>query len=118
MNMQITQGFHFYSRFRLLNKRFLGRGASIFSDNSSDEGLPLFKIKKNDIINKNISDLILIIKLESSKSEIKRLISNNGIKINNTKIEKDLSISEINFKSKNFFKLSIGKKKHFKIEII
>ncbi len=89
----------------------------IFSDNSSDEGLPLFKIKKNDIINKNISDLILITKLESSKSEIKRLISNNGIKINNTKIEKDISISEINFKSKNFFKLSIGKKKHFKIEI-
>ena len=34
-----------------------------------------------------------------------------------SKIDEDLSVSKINFLSKNFFKLSIGKKKHFKIEI-
>ena len=89
----------------------------IFSGNSSDEGLPIIKIKKKDVSNKNISDLILVTKLESSKSEIKRIIKNHGIKINNIKIEDDLSFSKINFKEKNFFKLSIGKKKHYKIEI-
>ncbi len=89
----------------------------IFSDKSSDEGLPQFKISKNEIKNKNLSDLILSTKIESSKSEIKRLIKNNGIKINNLKIEEDLLFSKINLKNNNYFKLSIGKKKHFKIII-
>ncbi len=87
----------------------------IFNDNSSDEGLPTFEVKKNQLKNKNLSDLILSTKLENSKSEIKRIIKNNGIKINNLKIENDLPVSEINLESKKFFKLSIGKKKHFKI---
>ncbi len=90
----------------------------IFSENSSDDGLPIFKVDKNDLKTKNLSDLILSKKLESSKSEIRRLIKNNGIKINNIKIEEDLPIIKINLKNKNFFKLSIGKKKHYKIEII
>ena len=64
-----------------------------------------------------MSDLIIYAKLEGSKSEIKRFIKNNGIKINNKKISEDLSFSKINLENKNFFKLSIGKKKHFKIEI-
>ncbi len=71
----------------------------------------------DQIKNKNLSDLIIIGKLESSKSEVKRLIKNNGVKINNAKIQDDLPVSEINLENKNYFKLSIGKKKHFKIEI-
>ena len=89
----------------------------IFSDNSSDDGLPLYSIKKTQMKNKSLSDLILSTKLESSKSEIKRLIKNNGIKINNLKIENDLPISKINLMDNKSFKLSIGKKKHFKIEL-
>ena len=89
----------------------------IFSDNSSDEGLPILKVNQNEIKNKNLSDLIISTKLESSKSEIKRLIKNNGIKINNVKINEDILCSQINLEKKNFFKLSIGKKKHYKIEI-
>tara|TARA_B100000287_G_scaffold239168_1_gene224919 strand:- start:140 stop:850 length:711 start_codon:yes stop_codon:yes gene_type:complete len=99
------------------SKKCFERAKKIFSDNSSDEGLPIYKINKNEIKNKNLSDLILSTKLQSSKSEIKRLIKNNGIKINNLKIDEDLSVSKINLQNKNFFKLSIGKKKHFKIEI-
>jgi len=79
--------------------------------------LPVIKVNKNDIESKNISDLIIITKLENSKSEVKRLIKNNGIKINNLKIEKDLLCSDINLENKNYFKLSVGKKKHYKIEI-
>ena len=89
----------------------------IFSENSSDDGLPIIIINKSQIINKNLSDLIHVSKLENSKSEIKRLIKNNGIKINNSKVEKDIPFSKIDFKNKSFFKLSIGKKKHFKIKI-
>ena len=99
------------------SKKCFDQAKKIFSDNSSDEGLPVFKIKKEEISSKNLSDLIISTKLENSKSEIKRLIKNNGIKINNLKIEEDLSISKISLNKKNFFKLSIGKKKHFKIEI-
>ena len=98
-------------------KKCFEQAKKIFSEKSSDEGLPIFKFNKNEIKNKNLSDLILSTKLESSKNEIKRLIKNSGIKINNLKIEEDIIISKINLENKNFFKLSIGKKKHFKIEI-
>ena len=99
------------------SKKCFEQAKKIFSEKSSDDGLPLFKIKKSEISNKNLSDLIIYAKLEGSKSEIKRLIKNNGIKINNKKISEDLSFSKINLENRNFFKLSIGKKKHFKIEI-
>ena len=98
-------------------KECFEQAKKIFSDNSTDEGLPSVKINKNEIKNKNLSDLIYLGKLEKSKSEIKRLIKNNGIKINNIKIEEDLAVSKIQTENKKFFKLSIGKKKHFKIEI-
>ena len=99
------------------SKKCYEQAKKIFTDNSSDEGLPILSIKMDQIKNKNLSDLILIGKLESSKSEVKRLIKNNGVKINNAKIQDDLPVSEINLENKNYFKLSIGKKKHFKIEI-
>jgi len=99
------------------SKKCFEQAKKIFSDKSSDEGLPVFKVTKDEAKNKNLSDLILFTKLESSKSEIKRLIKNNGIKINNLKIQDDLLISKINLENKNYFKLSIGKKKHFKIVI-
>ena len=95
------------------SKKCYEQAKKIFTDNSSDEGLPILSIKMDQIKNKNLSDLIIIGKLESSKSEIKRLIKNNGIKINNLKIQDDLPVSEINLENKNYFKLSIGKKKHF-----
>ena len=88
-------------------KECFEQAKKIFSDNSTDEGLPSVKINKNEIKNKNLSDLIYLSKLEKSKSEIKRLIKNNGIKINNIKIEEDLAVSKIQTENKKFFKLSI-----------
>ena len=98
-------------------KKCFEQARKIFSEKSSDEGLPVFKVKKNDLKIKFLSDLIISEKLEVSKNEIKRLIKNNGIKINNKKIQDDLQINKINLENKNYFKLSIGKKKHFKIKI-
>ena len=99
------------------SKKCFQQAKQIFSDNSSDKGLPIIELNNNEIKNKNLSDIILIAKLENSKSEIKRIIKNNGIKINNSKVIEDLPFFKINMENKNFFKLSIGKKKHFKIQI-
>ena len=98
------------------SQKCFNQAQKIFLNKSSDDGLPILKIKKNEIETKNLSDLILYTKIEKSKSEIKRLINNKGIKINNLKVDNDLPFSKINLSGKKHFKLSIGKKKHFKIE--
>jgi tyrosyl-tRNA synthetase len=57
-------------------------------------------------------------KLENSKSEIRRLIKGNGVKINNQTIsDEKMLISKTLFKD-NLIKLSLGKKKHIKVELI
>ena len=67
----------------------------------------------NDVVN-----LVSIIDKNLSKSEIRRLIKSNGVKINNQIISDDkFIISNELIKKNNFIKLSIGKKKHYKIVI-
>ena len=88
---------------------------STFKENSSGENLPSLNINK-ELLGKSIIDLIEFVSNDLSKSEIRRLIKNNGIKIDNEKVldEKFIIDNKI-FKEKGFIKLSIGKKKHFKI---
>ena len=87
-----------------------------FQENSLGENLPLININlKNNL---NIIDLILLTKFENSKSEIRRLLKGNGVKINNTVISDDrYYIKKDLFNENNSFKLSIGKKKHFQIKL-
>ncbi len=89
-----------------------------FSDNSSGSNLPSVKID-GKILNKNfnIIDLIIVSKFETSKSEIRRLIKGNAIKINNLSISDEKMIIKKKLFEENFLKLSIGKKRHLKIEI-
>ena len=55
-----------------------------FSGSSLGANLPLVKIKKKNLNKKiNIIDLIILSKLEHSKSEVRRLIKGNAVKINN-----------------------------------
>ncbi len=90
---------------------------STFKENSTGEHLPSVKIG-SDLIGRDIISLIEHTNNELSKSEIRRLIQNNGIKIDNEKIEDGkLLISKKLFGNKGFIKLSVGKKKHFKIII-
>ena len=56
-------------------------------------------------------------KLESSKSEVRRLIKGNGIKINSQIILDEKLIVTKNLFQNNFIKLSLGKKKHIKVEL-
>ncbi len=91
----------------------------VFKENSVGEDLPSYKINKKEI-DQNISIVQLISKVnpEISKSEIRRLIKGNGIKIDNQVIIDDkLLVNQKLFGEKKFIKLSIGKKKHIKIEI-
>ena len=53
-----------------------------FKENSTGENLPNIKVK-NDILSKNIVELISFVNKEISKSEIRRLIKSNAIKIDN-----------------------------------
>ena len=88
-----------------------------FEENSLGENLPSIKIKlTNNENNISIVDLIVLSKLENSKSEIRRLLKGKGIKINNEAITDDKFLIKENLFDKNkSLKLSIGKKKHLKV---
>ncbi|MDA9678370.1 tyrosine--tRNA ligase [Candidatus Pelagibacter sp.] len=89
-----------------------------FSENSSGSKLPSVKIKK-DKLNKgiNILDFVVLSKLEKSKSEVRRLIKGKGVKINNEIVYDEKKIISTDFFQNNFLKLSLGKKRHIKIEL-
>jgi tyrosyl-tRNA synthetase len=91
-----------------------------FEKKSIGKDLPSVKIKKEKIINGiNIIDLVIASNLLSSKSEVRRMIKNKGIKINNEPIESEkFMVSLNNFNQKNFLKLSHGKKNHVIFKII
>jgi len=91
-----------------------------FTDKSIGTQLPIIKIKKNIILNGiNILDLVLQTKLGNSKSEIRRMIKNNGLKINNETItDETKTINESSFNQDNNMKVSHGKKQHVIVKII
>ena len=91
-----------------------------FEKKSIGEDLPSVKIKKKEIINGiNIIDLVIASNLLSSKSEVRRMIKNKGIKINNEPVENEkYNVSLSNFSQNNFLKLSHGKKNHVIFKII
>jgi len=89
-----------------------------FRDNSIGENLPSISITEKDFKEKlTIIDLIILSKLESSKSEIKRLINGNGVKINNQVITNEKLIVTKDLFKNNLIKLSLGKKRHIKVQI-
>ena len=90
-----------------------------FEKKSVGTELPTVIFKKEEIIKGiNIIDLVTSSNLSNSKSEVRRMIKNKGIKINNETIENDkFNISLNNFNKENFLKLSHGKKNHVIIKI-
>ena len=81
--------------------------------------MPEIKIKYN-YVEKGINILNFIAEnnILSSKSEARRAITNNGIKINDVLVIDDKKIIQINDFKKNILKFSYGKKKHYLIKII
>ena len=91
-----------------------------FEKRSIGESLPLVNIKKKELTNGiNILDLVIAANLLSSKSEVRRMIKNKGIKINNETVEDDkLTVTLNNFNQDNSIKLSHGKKNHVILKIV
>ena len=89
-----------------------------FSGSSLGSSLPSIKVKSKIIDKKlDIIDLIILSKLEKSKSEIRRLIKGNAVKIDDKVITDEKLIITNEFFNENYLKLSIGKKRHLKIEL-
>ncbi len=89
-----------------------------FSGNLLGSSLPSVKISSKNIDNNfDIIDLIILSKLENSKSEIRRLIKGKGVKINDKIISNERLIITREIFNENYIKLSIGKKRHLKIEL-
>jgi len=87
-----------------------------FSDNSMGDNLPSISIKEKELKSEiTIIDLIILSKLESSKSEIRRLIVGNGVKINNQVVADEKLIVTKDLFQGNLIKLSLGKKRHIKV---
>jgi len=91
-----------------------------FSDKSIGKDLPIIKIRKDIIKNGiNILEIVMLSKLANSKSEIRRMIKNKGLRINN-----EITLDEKKIFHKNDFdqndcmKVSHGKKKHTIVKII
>jgi tyrosyl-tRNA synthetase len=88
-----------------------------FKENSTGEGLPFINLGSSEVEKKNIVEIIILSKLEKSKSEIRRLIKSNGVKINNEIVTDEKLVLSQNILNQKFLKLSIGKKRHLKIVI-
>ena len=91
-----------------------------FEKKSIGEDLPSINLKKEEVINGiNIVDLVITSNLLNSKNEVRRMIKNKGIKVNNIPVENDqFNVTLNNFEKENFLKLSHGKKKHVIFRII
>ena len=91
-----------------------------FNERSVGKSLPIIKIKKNLLLNGiNILDLVILTNLANSKGEIRRMIGNNGLKINNRVISDEKEIININnLDQDNNIKISHGKKQHVIVKII
>ena len=85
---------------------------NIFDKNIADKRLPNISKKINEIKNEKftILDAIEELKLVKSRSEIKRLIKSNGIKIND-QLYKNTNLSLRQYSELKEIKISVGKKK-------
>ena len=85
---------------------------NIFSSNIVDKRLPNISQNKVNLMNEKFSllDAIEKLNLVKSRSEIKRLIKSNGIKVNDS-LYNDSSFSLKEFSDANEIKITIGKKK-------
>ena len=82
-------------------------------------GVPNKKLSKSDFYKcKLLEDLLEKSAFFSSKSEIRRLINQNSISINKTKINSEFKVSDINLINDKYILLQKGKKNYFLISLI
>ena len=90
-----------------------------FEKGNIGKNLPSVNLSKGTLKNGvNILDFIVITKLLNSKSEVRRVIKNRGIKINNSVVDDDKLNVNLSFFVNNVCKISFGKKKHLVVKLI
>ena len=91
-----------------------------FESGGSGIDLPEIKIDKNELAKGiKILDLLANYKIMSSKSEGRRAIKSNALKINNEILLDENKIIQLdNFNNTGILKISFGKKKHYNVKII
>jgi len=91
----------------------------IFKLGKINENLPTKKILKKDIESGiNLLELLVDANIMNSKSEARRAIINNGIKLNDLLVDDVNKILDFSDFKKESMKISFGKKKHFLFKII
>jgi tyrosyl-tRNA synthetase len=81
----------------------------VFEEGAAAEGLPTFELKLPD----GVLNLAVATGLASSNSEARKLIANNGLRINDVAVsDPRLQVTASDLTSEGVLKLSSGKKKH------
>ena len=91
----------------------------IFKLGKINDNLPTIRILKKDIdLGIKLLELLVNTKIMSSKSEARRAINNNGIKVNDLLIIDEKKIMNLSDFKNESMKISFGKKKHYLLKII
>ena len=91
----------------------------VFRLGKINENLPTKKILKKDLeLGKKLIDLLVDNNIMSSKSEARRAINNNGIKINGSMVNDEKKLIVSGDFNEEKMKISFGKKKHFLFKLI
>ena len=91
----------------------------VFRLGKINENLPTKKFLKKDLeLGKKLIDLLVDNNIMSSKSEARRAINNNGIKINDSMVNDEKKIIISGDFNEEKMKISFGKKKHFLFKLI
>ena len=91
----------------------------LFSKDTMSDDMPTLRLKADEVKqNQYLSDLIVRMEMASSKSESRKLIRGNGVKVNRKSISDEMYIiSQSDLENEDGILVSIGKKRHFKITL-
>jgi len=104
---------------KIASKKAEQTAKETFSGGGLGVDLPIIKVKIKEIENGiHLLDFLSSNNITSSKSEARRIIANNGLRINNILVNNDKRILKLNDFKDKFLKISFGKKKHYQIKII
>ena len=91
----------------------------LFSKDTMSADMPTLRLKADEVKqNQYLSDLIVRMEMASSKSESRKLIRGNGVKVNRKSISDEMYvISQSDLENGDEILVSVGKKRHFKITL-
>ena len=91
----------------------------LFSKDTMSDDMPTLRLKADEVKqNQYLSDLIVRMEMASSKSESRKLIRGNGVKVNRKLVSDEMYvIRQSDLENEDGILVSVGKKRHFKITL-